>query len=181
MANATTKTRQSFVASDIKRQLQARIVQVTNRAVDYLAVAAKQVLSGSQSTVSFGRYRWGTNPSYPGSPPKRVSGALHQSIETRVFQQTQTRTIGRVGTNERKAKSLEYGATIPSRRARRLAMVFAATKRLGRTSIRESAKGVIFRRYVRGFTLRPRPWLKPLVAKHTDAVMAIFRNGFGNL
>ena len=181
MANAAARTRQSFVASGLKRQLQGRVVTAMNRAVAYLAEAAKQSLSGSQSTISFGRYRWGTNPSLPGSPPKKVSGALASSIETQVMQQTQTRVIGRVGTNERKAKSLEYGATIPSRRARKLAMVFAATKRIGQTSVRESAKGVVFRRYVRGFTLRPRPWLAPLITKHTDAVMAIFRNAFGNL
>jgi hypothetical protein len=147
-----------------------------NRAVEYLATAARQMLGGNQSTVSFGRYRWGTGPSAPGSPPKKVSGRLQSSIETQVMQPTQTRIVGRVGTNERKAKSLEYGATIPSRRARGLAMVFAATKRLGRTSVRESAKGVIFRRNVRGFTLRPRPWLNPLITKHSPAIMAIFKN-----
>ena len=183
MANAAARTRQSFTAhgAALRRHLQARKLSAVNTAIELLATKAREMLGVTQSTVSFGRYRWGINPSYPGQPPKRLSGGLQGSIETQVTQPTQTRVTGRVGSNDRKAKSLEYGATIPSRRARRLAMVFAATKRLGRTSVRESAKGVIFRRYVRGFTLRPRPWLKPLVAKHADAVMAIFKNAFGNL
>lgn len=178
MADAATRTRMSFETNRrrLESEIAANLLRAIRMATEFMANQAQQSLSTGQPTTTFGRYTWGLSPSFPGQPPKRVRGELQRSIVTEIVQPSRTRVIGRAGTTERKAKSLEYGATIPLRRARRNVLVFPVRQRAGRrTAFRQAPGNIIFRRYARGFTLRPRPWLKPLVNRHRQTIINFIR------
>jgi len=57
-----------------------------------------------------GGVRVGLDPSKPGEPPKRVESTLFGSIASEVVKEG-INIVGRVGTNDKKAKFLEFGTS----------------------------------------------------------------------
>jgi phage gpG-like protein len=85
---------------ELERQLRAKM----SRNMD----AAMQFLVGRvQKKINRGNAR-GKNPSLPGTPPKKVSARLFQSLITDVEMDSNSVT-GKVGTNVPYARRLEFG------------------------------------------------------------------------
>lgn len=144
------------------------------RVVRYLADQARASLGQNQPVANYKHYKWGLAPSQPGSPPRGVRGRLAGSITTSVENPKLSKTVGYVGTPLAYGRFLELGAYIPARTAKRRAMMFAvASAKPGRIGKRDRLKNLVFTRFARGFHLRPRPWLKPLIVKHAKFVTDI--------
>lgn len=192
MPNAPQMTVNSFRAQ--MRHLQAvmnlKRAAAMGRAMSYLFVKVRQKLKAGQPLMRWNQFLWGANPSFAGDSPKSVHGKLAESIGGSLKQYNHklgTITVGTIFSRAKHAAFQEFGANVPARFARGRAMVMPVTGRnkyyrpLGstRSAMRKSLRGVVFRRYARGFKLHPRPWLGKTIMENANALISIMGHSLG--
>ena len=180
MSIATLTESISRRTATIRKVLEDGVTIAMRQVVTDLQAQAAKMIGDTQGIVSAKRYHWGTAPSAPGSPPRRVTGKLVGSLFHKVFKPEPRTVTGRVGSTSLKAKWLEFGATIPPRRAKRNAMIFYVGNLSsiggyrGRRFRNLQKSGIIFRKSARGFRLQPRPWLSLLLERNRDWIISKF-------
>lgn len=105
MANSRVK----WNTSALKRSTVGEVVKRMQLATQVVVGETKRSLNRGQKTrMSKRGRRVGLDPSKPGEPPKKVESDLFKSITDQV-EVTDNEIIGRVGTNDVKARRLELG------------------------------------------------------------------------
>ena len=97
-------------ANGVAQKTQATVIKRMNKATLAVKGATQTLLARGQPKRRLpGGTRIGLDPSRPGEPPKRVEGALQDSINTDIVIRPSV-IIGRVGSNLKYARALELGS-----------------------------------------------------------------------